>query len=103
MGISNSKDEYKPSEADEKISNPVEVLDACKHIEPSRHGGTLNSRRTACPLVRLVEEKERWEAPDHPPGLLPHNWVETEQNHAVTSVMLKAMTNDRRTTLPLPR
>ncbi|GFY28077.1 hypothetical protein TNCV_4394111 [Trichonephila clavipes] len=25
----------------------------------------LNSRRTASPLVRLVEEEERWEAPDY--------------------------------------
>ncbi|GFX11752.1 hypothetical protein TNCV_4340971 [Trichonephila clavipes] len=30
---------------------------------PSRHKGTPNSRRAASPLVRLVEEKEKWEAP----------------------------------------
>ncbi|GFS52759.1 hypothetical protein TNCV_2995591 [Trichonephila clavipes] len=41
-------------------------MDACKYIVPSRHEGTLNSRRDASPLVRLVEGEERWEAPDHP-------------------------------------
>ncbi|GFV38002.1 uncharacterized protein TNCV_3626221 [Trichonephila clavipes] len=39
---------------------------AMKYKMPSRHGGTLNSRRAASPLVRLVEGEERWEAPDHP-------------------------------------
>ncbi|GFX13152.1 hypothetical protein TNCV_2989161 [Trichonephila clavipes] len=29
------------------------------------HGGTVNSSRATSPLVRLVEEKQRWEAPDH--------------------------------------
>ncbi|GFU18194.1 hypothetical protein TNCV_2033441 [Trichonephila clavipes] len=33
--------------------------DVCKCIVPLRHGGTLNSRRAASPLVRLVEEEER--------------------------------------------
>ncbi|GFX05675.1 hypothetical protein TNCV_3197921 [Trichonephila clavipes] len=33
---------------------------------PSRHGGTLNSRRSASPLVRLVEGEEMWEAPEQP-------------------------------------
>ncbi|GFS69122.1 uncharacterized protein TNCV_4009841 [Trichonephila clavipes] len=45
---------------------------------PSRHGGTLNSRRAASPLVRLVEGEESWEAPDHLQGVLPLNWGETE-------------------------
>ncbi|GFS59499.1 hypothetical protein TNCV_3726031 [Trichonephila clavipes] len=27
--------------------------------------GTLNSRQAACPLVKLVEGEEKWEAPDH--------------------------------------
>ncbi|GFT91474.1 hypothetical protein TNCV_4286231 [Trichonephila clavipes] len=39
-------------------SNPGEDMDACKCIVPSWHGGTLNSRRVASPLVRLVEEEE---------------------------------------------
>ncbi|GFX30799.1 uncharacterized protein TNCV_656851 [Trichonephila clavipes] len=49
-------------------SNPGEGMDFCKCIVPLRHGGTLNSRRTAFPLVRLVEWEERCEANDHPPG-----------------------------------
>ncbi|GFX27451.1 transposable element Tcb1 transposase [Trichonephila clavipes] len=32
-------------------------MDVCKCIVPSRHGGTLNSRRAASPLVRLVERE----------------------------------------------
>ncbi|GFV03356.1 uncharacterized protein TNCV_4019531 [Trichonephila clavipes] len=47
-------------------SNPGEDMDVCKCILPSRHGGTLNNRRAASPLVRLVEWEEKWEAPDHP-------------------------------------
>ncbi|GFX81494.1 uncharacterized protein TNCV_4509011 [Trichonephila clavipes] len=49
-------------------SNPGEDMDVCKCIVASRHGCTLNSRRAASPLVRLVEGKERWEASDHPRG-----------------------------------
>ncbi|GFW80111.1 hypothetical protein TNCV_460201 [Trichonephila clavipes] len=40
--------------------------DTSKCIVPSRHGGTLNSRRAASPLVKLMEGEKRWEAPDHP-------------------------------------
>ncbi|GFU73113.1 uncharacterized protein TNCV_1354041 [Trichonephila clavipes] len=40
-------------------SNPGEDMDVRKCIVPSRHGGTLNSRRAASPLVRLVEGEER--------------------------------------------
>ncbi|GFY05371.1 uncharacterized protein TNCV_2208161 [Trichonephila clavipes] len=47
-------------------SNPGEDMDVCECIVPSRHRGTLNSRRAANHLVRLVEGEERWEAPDHP-------------------------------------
>ncbi|GFV44834.1 uncharacterized protein TNCV_563831 [Trichonephila clavipes] len=54
-------------------SNLGEDMDVCKCIVPSRNGGTLNSRRAASPLVRLVEGEERWEAPDHPKGVLPLN------------------------------
>ncbi|GFX07608.1 hypothetical protein TNCV_4158781 [Trichonephila clavipes] len=43
-------------------SNPREDMDVCKCIIPERHGGTLNSRQAASPLVRLVEKKERWKA-----------------------------------------
>ncbi|GFV23558.1 uncharacterized protein TNCV_1906861 [Trichonephila clavipes] len=41
-------------------------MDVCKRIVPLRHGGTLNSRRAASPLVWLVEGEERWDALDHP-------------------------------------
>ncbi|GFW89859.1 hypothetical protein TNCV_2425161 [Trichonephila clavipes] len=37
-----------------------------KCIVPLRHEVTLNSRRNESPLVRLVEDEDRWEAPDHP-------------------------------------
>ncbi|GFT28732.1 uncharacterized protein TNCV_3584671 [Trichonephila clavipes] len=47
-------------------SNPGEDMDVCKCIVPLRHGGTLNSRRAASPLVWLMEGVVRWEAPDHP-------------------------------------
>ncbi|GFV27256.1 hypothetical protein TNCV_3459511 [Trichonephila clavipes] len=40
-------------------SNPGEDMDICKCIVPARHGGTLNSRRAASPLVRLVAGDER--------------------------------------------
>ncbi|GFV05922.1 uncharacterized protein TNCV_3142131 [Trichonephila clavipes] len=45
---------------------PGEDMDVCKCIAPSRHGDTLNCRRAANPIVRLVEGVERWEASDHP-------------------------------------
>ncbi|GFV99102.1 uncharacterized protein TNCV_1510781 [Trichonephila clavipes] len=65
-------------------------MDACKCIVPLRHGGTLNSRRAASPLVCLVE------GPCQPQDLLPLNWGGTEQNRTVTSLVLKAKTNDMR-------
>ncbi|GFX11827.1 uncharacterized protein TNCV_2996121 [Trichonephila clavipes] len=71
-------------------------MDVCKCIVPLRHGGTLNSRRDASPLVRFVEGEERWEVPDHPQGDLPQNWGETELNRSVTCMVLKATANDRR-------
>ncbi|GFX60192.1 uncharacterized protein TNCV_4533521 [Trichonephila clavipes] len=71
-------------------------MDVCKCIVPSRHGGTLNSRRAACPLVRLVEGEERWDNPDYPRDVLPLNWGETELNRFVTCMGLKATANDRR-------
>ncbi|GFY27201.1 uncharacterized protein TNCV_2068221 [Trichonephila clavipes] len=59
---------------------------------PLRHGGTLNSRRAASPLVWLVEGKERWEAPDLPQGFLPLNWGGTEQKRTVTFMVLRLTT-----------
>ncbi|GFX40040.1 hypothetical protein TNCV_2273231 [Trichonephila clavipes] len=35
-------------------SNPGEGMDVFKCIMPSRHGGTLNIRRSASPLVRHI-------------------------------------------------
>ncbi|GFW32357.1 hypothetical protein TNCV_675161 [Trichonephila clavipes] len=40
-------------------SNPGEDMDVCKCIVPLRPVGTLNSRRAASPLMRLVEGGER--------------------------------------------
>ncbi|GFW68000.1 uncharacterized protein TNCV_1617611 [Trichonephila clavipes] len=55
-------------------------MDVCKCIVPLQHGGTLNSRRAARPLVWLLEGGERWEASDHPQSVLPLNWGGTEPN-----------------------
>ncbi|GFS57581.1 uncharacterized protein TNCV_1402321 [Trichonephila clavipes] len=68
----------------------------CECIVPSRHGGTLNRRRAASPLVSLVEREERREAPNHPQGVLPRNWGKTELNRSVTCMVLIATANDRR-------
>ncbi|GFV68517.1 hypothetical protein TNCV_3129731 [Trichonephila clavipes] len=46
-------------------SNPGDGIDVCKCVVPLWHGDTLNSHRSANPLVRLVEGEERWEAPGH--------------------------------------
>ncbi|GFX39048.1 cullin-4A [Trichonephila clavipes] len=75
-------------------SNPGEGMDVCKCIVPSWHGSTLNSRRAASPLVRLMEEM--WEAPDYPQGVLPLYWSETELNRSVTCMVFK----DRRHLAP---
>ncbi|GFT89305.1 uncharacterized protein TNCV_4386071 [Trichonephila clavipes] len=80
-------------------SNPGEGMDVCRCIVPSRHGGILNSRRAKSPLMRLVEEEERWEALDHSQDVLPQNWGGIEQNRTVTYMVLKAMANDRRCVL----
>ncbi|PRD29388.1 UNVERIFIED_CONTAM: hypothetical protein NCL1_29555 [Trichonephila clavipes] len=64
---------------------------------PIRYNGvTLNSRRAASPLVRLVEGQERWETSDHPQSVLPLNLGGIEPNRAVTCMVLKATANDRR-------
>ncbi|GFU42349.1 hypothetical protein TNCV_4554991 [Trichonephila clavipes] len=61
-------------------SNPGDGMDVCKYVVPSRHGGTLNSRRASSPPVRLVKGEE---AP------VPHQGV-LSQNRAVTCMVLKA-------------
>ncbi|GFW86866.1 uncharacterized protein TNCV_2810211 [Trichonephila clavipes] len=70
-------------------SNPREDIDVCKYIGPSRHGGTLNSRRAASPLVRWVEGEERWDGPDHPQGVLSQNWGGNELKRTVNCMVLK--------------
>ncbi|GFS70000.1 uncharacterized protein TNCV_747821 [Trichonephila clavipes] len=77
-------------------SDPGEDVNTCKCIGPAWHGGTLNSRRAASPLVRSVEGKERWEASDHTHSVLRLNWGESDPNRTVTRMVLKAAANDRR-------
>ncbi|GFS90627.1 uncharacterized protein TNCV_4098161 [Trichonephila clavipes] len=72
-------------------------MNVCKCIVPSRHGITLNSRRAANPFVRLMKGEDRWQAPDHPQGVLPQNWVENKPHSTVTVMVLKATVNGRRT------
>ncbi|GFS65105.1 hypothetical protein TNCV_1635981 [Trichonephila clavipes] len=47
--------------------------------------------------MRLVEEEERWEVPDH-----LQNWGGIEPNRTVTCMVLKAEENDRLKSSPLP-
>ncbi|GFW50175.1 hypothetical protein TNCV_4695931 [Trichonephila clavipes] len=54
--------------------NPGEGMAVCKCTTPLRHVDTLNSRRAACPFVRLGKGEERWEASDHPQGLTKLGW-----------------------------
>ncbi|GFV88148.1 uncharacterized protein TNCV_3242971 [Trichonephila clavipes] len=75
-----------------------EVMDVCKCIVPLRHRGTLNSRRDATHLVRLVEREERWKAPDHLQGVFLQNWDELSKIVPSTLWCLKL----RRTGGPLP-
>ncbi|GFW51901.1 uncharacterized protein TNCV_1188321 [Trichonephila clavipes] len=81
--------------------NRGEGMGVCKCIVPLRHGGTLNSNRATSPLVKFLEEEERWEALDHPHGVLRQNWGGTEQNRTITCMVLKTKDNDRRKNLAL--
>ncbi|GFV43259.1 uncharacterized protein TNCV_72161 [Trichonephila clavipes] len=72
------------------------VVSPIRYSVPARHGSTLNCRRAASPLVRLVEGEERWEASDHLQSILPLNWGEIEPNRTVTCMVLKATANDWR-------
>ncbi|GFS89200.1 transposable element Tcb1 transposase [Trichonephila clavipes] len=74
--------------------NPGEDMDVCKCIVPLRHEGTLNIQAPS-PLVWLVEEEERWEAPGCHQVFLPLNWGGAEQNSTFTCMMIKAKANDR--------
>ncbi|GFY33429.1 hypothetical protein TNCV_2226981 [Trichonephila clavipes] len=79
-------------------SNPGDDMDVCKYIVP-----TLNSCRAACPLVCLVAGDGRWETPDPLHDVLPQNSGGTVLNRIVTCLVLKATSNDKRTSSPLPR
>ncbi|GFU02000.1 integrase catalytic domain-containing protein [Trichonephila clavipes] len=68
-------------------------MDVCKCIVPSRHGGTLNSRKS---FREVGGREERWETLDHLQGVFPQNLGGTELNRTVTFVVLKATSNDRR-------
>ncbi|GFX69109.1 cullin-4A [Trichonephila clavipes] len=82
--------------------NPGEDIDVCKCIGASRHEGTLNNRRAARLLVRLVERMRGGRPLTLPQGVLPQNWGGTELNCTVTCMVLKATANDRRTSSTLP-
>ncbi|GFV41480.1 hypothetical protein TNCV_5016371 [Trichonephila clavipes] len=45
---------------------------------------------------KFSREVGEGEAPDHPQGVLPQNWDETEQDRSVICMMLKATANDTR-------
>ncbi|GFW74630.1 uncharacterized protein TNCV_962051 [Trichonephila clavipes] len=79
------------------------LVPSIRHSVHSRYGGALNSCRAANSLVRLVEEEERWEAPDHPQGVLLQKWDVIEQNRTVTCMVIKDKANDRRKILALCR
>ncbi|GFW24280.1 hypothetical protein TNCV_605301 [Trichonephila clavipes] len=82
-------------------SNPEEGMDVCKCIGPLLHEGTLNRRRIASSLVKLVEVEEKWE-PLTTPGCSPLKLGGTVLNRTVTCMVLKTTANDRRTSSPLP-
>ncbi|GFV42410.1 uncharacterized protein TNCV_4311401 [Trichonephila clavipes] len=69
-------------------------MDVRKCIVPSWHWGTLNSRRAASPLVRLVEGEENWESPHHPQGVLPQKWGEIEPNRCRIRIRRKHVFGD---------
>ncbi|GFY02854.1 hypothetical protein TNCV_3507341 [Trichonephila clavipes] len=84
-----------------------------KCIVPSWHGGTLNNRRATNPLVKLVEGKERWEAPDHPQAWLeriailapmkPKRRFSGKCDEPTTTCMVLKATANRKVSLsPLP-
>ncbi|GFW97520.1 hypothetical protein TNCV_4991951 [Trichonephila clavipes] len=67
--------------------NPVEGMNVSGPQSP----------QTTSPIVRLMERGERWDPPSPPQCVLHENWGETEPNHTITSMLIKAMANHRRT------
>ncbi|GFT79574.1 hypothetical protein TNCV_3177351 [Trichonephila clavipes] len=70
-------------------------MDVCKCIVPSRHGGTLNCRRAASPLERLVEGKERWLQITNKKVTL-HGY--SDASEAAYACVVYAVQRDRKTT-----
>ncbi|GFW70860.1 hypothetical protein TNCV_3366101 [Trichonephila clavipes] len=92
--------------AEESSPRSLEPFELTTHSSShSKHGYSkchMCHSRATCPLVRLVEGKERWENSDQPEGILPQNWGGNEPNHTVICMVLKATANDRGTASPLP-
>ncbi|GFW98790.1 hypothetical protein TNCV_2837511 [Trichonephila clavipes] len=72
------------------IAGLGEDTDVCKCFPPLLQ----NSCRVACPLVRLVEEEERWESSDHPQSVPPKNCGGAEHNRIVTCMVIKVPCHD---------
>ncbi|GFS51325.1 uncharacterized protein TNCV_3533681 [Trichonephila clavipes] len=66
-------------------SNPGEGMDVCKCIVALRHLGTLKSGRASSPLMRLVEDEDRWEDSDHSQGVQLENWGRAGSSSFATS------------------
>ncbi|GFY14487.1 hypothetical protein TNCV_1315411 [Trichonephila clavipes] len=77
-------------------------MDVRKCLVPSRNGGTLNSRRAAIPLVRLLQGMSDGRFLPVPQGVLPQNWGGTELIRKFTCMLLKTTVNDRRKSSSLP-
>ncbi|GFS91911.1 hypothetical protein TNCV_1930911 [Trichonephila clavipes] len=82
-------------------SNLKEIMDVSKCIVPLRHGGAVNSYRSARALMRLMDREETWDS-DSPGSSFLQNRGGTKLNYTITCIMIKATVNDRRTSIPLP-
>ncbi|GFV70191.1 hypothetical protein TNCV_2553351 [Trichonephila clavipes] len=49
-----------------RVLNPSPMFDVCKCIVPCGSTATLNSRRAASPLLRLLRGEKKWETLDPP-------------------------------------
>ncbi|GFY17227.1 hypothetical protein TNCV_1090031 [Trichonephila clavipes] len=77
-------------------------MDVRKRVVPSRHWGTLNSRRAASPLVWWVEGEERWVASDQPQGVRPQNWGGTETDMTSPFRLLPCLLDIKFRDTPVP-
>ncbi|GFV02031.1 hypothetical protein TNCV_535391 [Trichonephila clavipes] len=62
----------------ERATETVLFVGMCARETVFAAWGTLNSRRAATPLMRLVDRGEKWEIPDPSQGVLHQNWGGTE-------------------------